>query len=132
MTRATLPPVAHPQDPRLTVRGMQTSVDDWMAQWKEGYWPPLVNLARLAEEVGELSRELNHLHGPKRKKASETVRDPKEAVGEELCDILFVVIAIANSEGIDLETAFRRMMDKVKIRDADRWERVPHPPQDPA
>jgi NTP pyrophosphatase (non-canonical NTP hydrolase) len=112
------------RDPRLTLRGMQTSVDEWMAQWKEGYWPPLVNLARLVEEVGELSRELNHLHGPKRKKPSEAARDPQEAVSEELADILFVVVALANSEGVDLERAFRAMMEKVRIRDADRWERI--------
>jgi NTP pyrophosphatase (non-canonical NTP hydrolase) len=110
--------------PRLTLRGMQDSVDAWMGQWKEGYWPALVNLARLTEEVGELSRELNHIHGPKRKKASEAQRDPKEAVAEELSDILFVVVALANSEGIDLDQAFRRMMHKVQIRDADRWERL--------
>lgn len=118
---------APPEDPRLTLRGMQASIDAWMGQWKDGYWPPLVNLARLTEEVGELSRELNHIHGPKRKKASEDQRDPTEAVSEELADILFVVVALANSEGIDLERAFRKMMHKVHIRDADRWERLEPP-----
>lgn len=101
---------------------MQASVDEWMDQWKAGYWPPLVNLARLIEEVGELSRELNHRHGPKRKKDTEDPRDG-DAVADELADILFAVTAIANAEGIDLEVAFARMMDKVWKRDADRWER---------
>lgn len=107
----------------LSFRGAQRSVDEWMGQWKDGYWPVLANLARLMEEVGELSREINHLHGPKRKKRSEGERDPKEAVADELSDILFVVVAIANTEGIDLDEAFRRMMVKLKIRDADRWEK---------
>lgn len=104
------------------LRAMQASVDDWMDQWKAGYWPPLANLARLIEEVGELSREINHKHGPKSKKESEADRvgDP---VADELADILFAVTAIANSEGIDLEDAFQRMMAKVWKRDADRWER---------
>ena len=104
------------------LREMQSSVDEWMSQWEAGYWPPLVNLARLIEEVGELSREINHHHGPKRKKASEQDRG-KDAIGDELADILFAVTAIANSEGIDLQIAFDRMMDKVWKRDADRWER---------
>ncbi len=101
---------------------MQDAVDEWMDQWKAGYWPPLVNLARLIEEVGELSRELNHKHGPKQKKESEDERrgDP---VADELADILFAVTAIANAEGIDLEEAFGTMMNKVWKRDADRWER---------
>ncbi len=118
------------EEVRLTLKGMQASIDAWMAQWKEGYWPALVNLARLIEEVGELSRELNHLHGPKRKKATEAQREPKEAVAEELADILFAVVAIANSEGIDLDEAFRKMMHKVHIRDADRWERIEVAPED--
>jgi len=111
----------HPLNENLTLDGIQRSVDLWMSQWKDGYWPPLANLARLTEEVGELARELNHRHGPKRKK--ETEPDREDAVAGELADILFVVVALANSEGIQLDAAFRAMMQKLAIRDADRWEK---------
>lgn len=112
--------------PALTLHGVQRSVDAWMGQWKDGYWPALANLARLTEEVGELARELNHRHGPKRKKGLDADTDAasKARVADEMADILFVVVALANSEGIDLDTAFRRMMTKLNIRDADRWERA--------
>ena len=102
---------------------MQAEVDTWMSQWEAGYWPPLVNLARLIEEVGELSREINHHHGPKRKKDSEPNTSAADGIADELADILFAVTAIANSEGIDLQASFAKMMRKVVARDAHRWER---------
>jgi NTP pyrophosphatase (non-canonical NTP hydrolase) len=103
----------------MSFRDAQHSVDQWVGQFEEGYFPPLVNVARLAEEVGELSREVNHQFGPKQKKADE----PPGSIPMELADILFVVICIANSQGIDLDEAFEQMMTKVTSRDADRWTR---------
>jgi NTP pyrophosphatase (non-canonical NTP hydrolase) len=103
----------------VSLREAQQTVDRWIGQYKEGYFSPLTNLARLAEEVGELAREINHRFGEKTKK-------PGEADGSlamELADILFVVICIANSQHIDLDDAFARMMAKVTSRDADRWTR---------
>ncbi|HSJ26322.1 MAG TPA: nucleotide pyrophosphohydrolase [Longimicrobiales bacterium] len=97
----------------------QQAVDRYIGQFEEGYWPPLTNLARLMEEVGELARELNHRYGHKTKKAGEPAQD----LALELADILFVVIAIANEQQIDLEDAFRRVMEKYDTRDADRWTR---------
>lgn len=94
-------------------------MDDWVGQFEEGYFPPLANVARLAEEVGELAREVSHQVGPKRKKPEE----PAGSVAAELGDILFVVICIANAQRIDLDDAFRRTMDKVNVRDAARWTR---------
>lgn len=98
---------------------MQAEVDGWVGQFKDGYWPPLANLARLVEEVGELSRELNHRYGPKTKKASEETAD----LALELGDILFVVAAIANQTGVDLSEAFAGVMVKLRARDTQRWER---------
>jgi len=95
----------------------QRRVDAWISQFKEGYFHPLTNMARLSEEVGELAREINHRFGEK-------TRKPDEAEGDmamEIADILFVLICIANREGIDLQQAFDRMMDKVERRDAARW-----------
>jgi len=94
-------------------------VDRWVGQFEEGYFPPLVNVARLAEEVGELAREVNHQFGPKKKKADEQ----PGSVAMELADILFVVICLANSQRIDLDDAFAQMMAKVTSRDAGRWTR---------
>jgi len=105
----------------MSLTESQRRVDAWIAQFEEGYFHPLTNMARLSEEVGELAREVNHRFGQKTKK-----RD--EADGElamEMADILFVIICMANREGIDLQQAFDRMMAKVESRDADRWTRKP-------
>ncbi len=103
----------------MSLRETQQTVDRWIGQYKEGYFSPLVNLARLAEEVGELARELNHRFGPKTKKRDE----PEGSVAMELADIVFVVVCLANSQHIDLDEAFARMMEKITSRDGDRWTR---------
>ena len=95
----------------------QQRVDAWISRFQEGYFHPLTNMARLSEEVGEVAREINHRFGQKPKKSDE----PEGDLGMELADVLFVVICIANREGIDLQDAFDRMMQKVERRDADRW-----------
>lgn len=103
----------------LTIADAQRSVDAWIGQFREGYWPPLANLARLIEEVGELAREINHRHGPKTKRAEEDEQD----LALELGDVLFVLVALANEQGVDLEDAFRRVLGKYEERDSGRWER---------
>lgn len=103
----------------MSLAEAQRRVDAWIAQFEEGYFHPLTNIARLAEEVGELSREVNHRYGQKTKKPDEAEGD----MGMEMADILFVLICMANREGIDLEQAFERMMQKVERRDAERWTR---------
>ena len=95
----------------------QQRVDAWISQFEEGYFHPLTNLARLAEEVGELAREINHRFGQKTKKKDE----PEGDLAIEMADILFVIICMANREGIDLQEAFDRMMAKVEHRDTTRW-----------
>jgi len=97
----------------------QQRVDAWISQFQEGYFHPLTNLARLTEEVGELAREINHRYGQKTKKAEE----PEGDVGMEMADILFVIICMANREGIDLDDAFERMIRKVETRDESRWKK---------
>ena len=100
----------------LSLARAQQIVDRWIRE-NGGYWPPLANLARLVEEVGELSRELNHRHGPKRKKSGE----PEQDLSLELADVLFVLIALANEQGVDLDDALRRTLRKYELRDAGRW-----------
>ena len=101
----------------MSLAESQQRVDAWVSRFEEGYFHPLTNLARLTEEVGELAREINHRFGQKTKKAEE----PEGDLAMELGDILFVVICIANREGIDLQQAFDRMLEKVERRDSERW-----------
>jgi NTP pyrophosphatase (non-canonical NTP hydrolase) len=103
----------------MTLSDAQRRVDTWISQYEEGYFDPLTNMTRLAEEVGELAREVNHRFGQKTKKKGEAEGD----MGMEMADILFVLICMANREGIDLQESFDRMMAKVERRDADRWTR---------
>ena len=104
----------------MKISEAQAAVDAYVGQFKEGYWPPLSNLARLIEEVGELARELNHRYGHKPKKPGE----PEQDIGMELADIMFVLIAIANEQKIDLEAAFEAVLEKYQVRDRDRWTRL--------
>jgi NTP pyrophosphatase (non-canonical NTP hydrolase) len=106
-----------PDSRLLTLSQLQQRVDHWIRQFEEGYFDPLTNMARLAEEVGELAREVNHRFGQKTKKREE----PEGDLAMEMADILFVLICMANREGIDLQEAFDRMMEKVETRDEARW-----------
>ena len=103
----------------MDLRQIQQQVDAYIGQFKEGYFPPLVNLARLTEEVGELAREINHRYGPKTKKPDE----PEGDIALELGDILFVLVVLANQMDIDLSDSARRTLAKYQVRDANRWER---------
>ena len=103
----------------MSLATYQKAVDDWISQFEEGYWSPLANLARLTEEVGELARAVNHFHGEKPRKPGE----PDTAIAEELGDVIFVAIAMANSLGIDLDEVMAGVLDRYRSRDADRWTR---------
>lgn len=103
-----------------TMREIQQEVDQYISQFKEGYFSPLAMMARMTEEVGELAREINHFYGEKPKKTDEEAK----TIEEELGDVLFIVICFANSLNIDLEEAFNRIMHKFNTRDKDRWTRI--------
>ncbi|KPB06646.1 nucleotide pyrophosphohydrolase [Bacillus sp. CHD6a] len=103
-----------------TMQEMQREVDHYISQFKEGYFSPLAMLARMTEELGELSREVNHYYGEKPKKSTEK----ENTVEEELGDMLFVMICFANSLNIDLQEAHDRVMEKFQTRDKDRWTRI--------
>lgn len=105
----------------MSLADIQSRVHAWISQYEEGYFDPLTNMARLSEEVGELAREVNHRYGQKTKKQGEAEGDP----AMEMADIIFVLACMANREGIDLQQAFDRMMEKVERRDRDRWTRKP-------
>ncbi|ATH60062.1 MULTISPECIES: nucleotide pyrophosphohydrolase [Staphylococcus] len=102
-----------------SMKDMQTEVDTYISQFKTGYFSPLANLARLSEEVGELSREINHYYGEKKKKDTEEVNSVKAELG----DNLFVLLCIANSLDIDMTESFNETMEKFNTRDKNRFER---------
>ena len=104
----------------MNLKEAQERVDAWISQFEEGYWPPLTNLARLIEEVGELAREMNHQFGHKPKRADEADQD----LALELADVLFVLLVIANEQGIDMTDALDQVMEKYRLRDSNRWKRV--------
>jgi len=103
-----------------TMKQLQKEVDDYISQFKEGYFSPLALVARLTEELGELAREVNHYYGEKPKKDTET----EKSMAEESGDLLFVLICLANSLNIDLEEAHDTVMKKFNTRDKDRWTRI--------
>ncbi|NME05831.1 nucleotide pyrophosphohydrolase [Psychrobacillus sp. BL-248-WT-3] len=96
---------------------LQQEVDTYINQFKEGYFPPMELLARLTEELGELSREVQHKYGTKKKKHTEVQKE----LADEMGDFFFVLICLANSEGIDLEGALQKVLHKYNTRDKDRW-----------
>ncbi|MGN7455770.1 nucleotide pyrophosphohydrolase [Paenibacillus pasadenensis] len=104
---------------------IQREVDRYIGQFKEGYFSPLSLVARLAEEVGELAREVNHTYGEKPKKPDEA----DNSIEMELGDILFILNCFANSLDIDLTKAHDAVMHKFNTRDADRWTRKNGEPQ---
>ena len=107
----------------MELKEAQAQVDAWISEFEEGYWPPLVNLARLMEEVGELAREMNHRFGAKTKKLEE----PEQDLALELADILFVLLVMANQQKIDLSDALQEVLEKYRLRDHDRWVRKENP-----
>ncbi len=104
----------------MEMQEMQEIVDEYIGQFKTGYFSPLGSMARLSEEVGELAREINHYYGEKQKKQSEEAKE----ISEELADILFVVITMANSLDVDLTEAFQQTIAKFQTRDKYRFERI--------
>lgn len=91
--------------------GVQAFLDRWIRQ-RGGYWSPLSQFARLAEEVGELGRELNFRFGDKPR----AVKDEGGSVTDELGDVLFIVVLLANHLGIDLHQALTQTLQKYAQR----------------
>ncbi|MBN2203329.1 MAG: nucleotide pyrophosphohydrolase [Candidatus Aenigmarchaeota archaeon] len=103
----------------MSLKNIQEDVDKWISQWKVGYFEPFEALACMMEETGEVSREINHMFGPKKKKSTEEKKD----LADELADTIFTICCIANPLGIDLDEAWKRMLDKFNTRDKERLER---------
>jgi len=116
-----VPAGSDPERPRaageLTLRQAQQLVDTWMRERGWTYWHPLSQLARMTEELGELARLVNHLYGEKPKKVDE----PEQELALEMADILYTMICLANSQGIDIQTALEQVLQKYGSRDATRY-----------
>ena len=102
-----------------TLSQIQKEIDDWANQFTKPYFEPLSRMAAMTEEVGEVARVMNNIYGDKKKKDDEN----EKHLEEELGDLLFTLVCMANAEKIDLSKAFERKMDKVTNRDNNRWER---------
>lgn len=98
---------------------IQKRIDTILQDYEKPYWTPLSNVARLAEEVGEVARIINHRYGDKPKKTSESDDD----LEDELADVLWTVICLANQEGINLDNGIERAIDKLIVRDKDRFKK---------
>ena len=94
-----------------TLEEIQLRVDAWLRQ-RGGYWSPLSQYARLTEEVGELGRELNHRFGDKPR----TGKDRGNAIADELGDVLFIVVALANDLKVNLDNALQQTLKKYERR----------------
>lgn len=105
----------------LTIVQAQRQVDDWIQTVGVRYFDELTNLAQLMEEVGEVARILSRTHGEQSGKPGEI---PSQ-LSDELADVLFVVICLANQSGIDLTQALRKNLDKKTQRDRDRHRSNP-------
>jgi NTP pyrophosphatase (non-canonical NTP hydrolase) len=97
---------------------LQKQVDDWIRNHTQGYFQPLQMVARMTEELGEVARAVSHRFGEKTPKPGEAAGD----VAEELADLIFVVVCLANSTGIDLDRAWEGLVTKLYQRDVNRWK----------
>ena len=95
---------------------LQKKVDDWIKKYGVRYFDELTNMAQLTEEVGEVARIISRVYGEQSIKKDEKIND----LGEELADVLFVLICLANQTGIDLEKSFEEKLEKKSIRDKTR------------
>ncbi len=100
----------------MTISEAQTAVDQWIKQYGVRYFSELTNMALLTEEVGELARIIARKYGEQSFKAGEENRDP----AEEMADILWVLLCLANQTGVDLTKAFEQSIQKKTNRDRTR------------
>ncbi|MHA1233785.1 MAG: nucleotide pyrophosphohydrolase [Promethearchaeota archaeon] len=100
----------------ISLKEFQKKIDDWIAH-HGGYWPPLSMLSAIVEEIGELAKEINHLEGFKPKKSDKTTSN----LGEELADVTFAIICLANSYKIDISDELEAVIKKYTIRDSKRF-----------
>lgn len=100
----------------MEIKEAQQQVDDWIKTIGVRYFNELTNMVLLTEEVGELARIIARRYGEQSFKESDLNRD----IGDEMADVLFVLICLANQTGVDLTTALKRNLEKKTLRDHSR------------
>ena len=100
----------------MDIKNAQLAVDAWIKEHGVRYFNELTNMAQLTEEVGEVARIIARRYGEQSEKESDKNKD----LGEELADVIFVVLCLANQTGVDLEKAFQEKLDLKTKRDHDR------------
>jgi NTP pyrophosphatase (non-canonical NTP hydrolase) len=100
----------------MTIEQAQATVDQWIKTTGVRYFSELTNMAMLTEEVGEVARIIARKYGDQSEKES----DQNKELADELADVLWVVICLANQTGVDLTRAFEKNLEKKNIRDKDR------------
>ncbi|MDP4662795.1 MAG: nucleotide pyrophosphohydrolase [Salibacteraceae bacterium] len=100
----------------MTLEQAQAAVDEWIKTVGVRYFNELTNMAMLTEEVGEVARIIARRYGEQSEKESDKNKD----LGDEMADVLFVLICLANQTGVDLTKALEKNLEKKTIRDADR------------
>lgn len=105
----------------MEIKQAQKLVDDWIKTVGVRYFNELTNMAMLTEEVGEVARIIARRYGEQSEKESDKAKN----LGDEMADVLFVLICLANQTGVDLEEALRKNLEKKSIRDADRHHNNP-------
>lgn len=104
----------------MTIKETQQAVDQWINTIGIRYYNELTNTAILTEEVGEVARLMARLYGEQSFKTKEKEINAKSDLADEMADVLFVLICLANQTGVDLEQAFKKNLEKKSIRDAKR------------
>lgn len=100
----------------MNIKNAQSEVDNWIKDHGVRYFNELTNMAQLTEEVGEVARIIARRYGEQSEKESDKDKD----LGEELADVVFVVLCLANQTGIDLQASFDKKMQLKAKRDHDR------------
>jgi NTP pyrophosphatase (non-canonical NTP hydrolase) len=100
----------------MEIKEAQKIVDDWIKTFGVRYFNEVTNMAMLTEEVGEVARIIARRYGEQSEKESDKNKD----LGDEMADVMFVLICLANQTGVDLEAALKRNLDKKTQRDSTR------------
>jgi NTP pyrophosphatase (non-canonical NTP hydrolase) len=100
----------------MTIEQAQVTVDDWIKKYGVRYFSELTNMAILTEEVGEMARIIARRYGEQSEKESDKNKD----LGDEMADVLWVLLCLANQTGVDLTAAFQKNLDKKTQRDSTR------------
>jgi NTP pyrophosphatase (non-canonical NTP hydrolase) len=104
----------------MTLDNAQATVDNWIKTIGIRYFNEMTNMAILTEEVGEVARLMSRMYGEQSFKKTEDAENAKENLADEMADVLFVLICLANQTGVDLTAALEKNLDKKTKRDRER------------